>query len=237
MAGTGNEPLFGDGSPGDPTRGQGPVAAVGDTFAAQTDTPGPQGVTPGLTDWMAGTGNEPLFGDGSPGDPTRGQGPPNATDTPTDTQSLINVVQPTPYEVTVVDPATGEPDTTAPGATTITGEPGLGTPPPAPDTQADTESLINVIQPTPLDVHVVDPATGQPVDPSGGAPAASSSDAVAGVPAAPNGDAVAGVSAVPSGDVAGSSQRQRPPDQRPPRGRRPWRPASPPRSRAPGRQR
>ena len=75
MAGTGNEPLFGDGSPGDPTGGQGPVAAVGDTFAVQTDTPGPQGVTPGLTDWMAGTGNEPLFGDGSPGDPTGGQGP------------------------------------------------------------------------------------------------------------------------------------------------------------------
>ena len=111
MAGTGNEPLFGDGLPGDPTGGQGPVAAVGDTFAVQTDTPGPQGVTPGLTDWMAGTGNEPLFGDGSPGDPTGGQGPPNATDTPTDTQSLINVIQPTPLDVHVVDPATGSPST------------------------------------------------------------------------------------------------------------------------------
>ena len=54
-------------TPGGASGGQGPVAGVGDGFAVNTDTPGPQAVTPGLTDWNAGTGDEPLFGDVTPG--------------------------------------------------------------------------------------------------------------------------------------------------------------------------
>ena len=74
-AGTGDEPLFGDVTPGGASGGQGPVAGVGDVFAVNTDTPGPQAVTPGLTDWNAGTGDEPLFGDVTPGGASGGQGP------------------------------------------------------------------------------------------------------------------------------------------------------------------
>ena len=91
-AGTGDEPLFGDVTPGGASGGQGPVAGVGDVtpggasggqgpvagvgdvFAVNTDTPGPQAVTPGLTDWNAGTGDEPLFGDVTPGGASGGQG-------------------------------------------------------------------------------------------------------------------------------------------------------------------
>ena len=50
------------------------MAGVGDVFAVNTDTPGPQAVTPGLTDWNAGTGDEPLFGDVTPGGASGGQG-------------------------------------------------------------------------------------------------------------------------------------------------------------------
>ncbi len=70
---------------------------------------GPATPTPGLIDWNAGTGNEPLFGDLAPGDATGGQGLANPTDTDADTESLINVIQPTPLDVRVVDPATGQP--------------------------------------------------------------------------------------------------------------------------------
>ena len=113
--------MFGDLAPGDTVATETATGQLIDPAAPPvTDGPegqaappaasmGPATPTPGLIDWMAGTGNEPLFGDRSPGDPTGGQGPPNATETPTDTQSLINVIQPTPYDVTVVDPTTGKP--------------------------------------------------------------------------------------------------------------------------------